>query len=80
MKNTNQPETRNQKLKTNIDFANLQYQYQLYKDEIDEAIHKVLDKSNYIMGEEVKELEKNLCKFICWFHVLYSISKTVNDG
>ncbi len=46
-----------------IDFANLQYQYQLYKDEIDEAIHKVLDKSNYIMGEEVKELEKNLCNF-----------------
>ena len=46
-----------------IDFANLQYQYQLYKDEIDEAIHKVLDKSNYIMGQEVNELEENLCKF-----------------
>jgi len=46
-----------------IDFANLQYQYQLYKDEIDEAIHKVLDKSNYIMGQEVKDLEENLCKF-----------------
>jgi UDP-2-acetamido-2-deoxy-ribo-hexuluronate aminotransferase len=46
-----------------IDFANLQYQYQLYKEEIDQAIHKVLDKSNYIMGDEVKELEENLCKF-----------------
>jgi len=46
-----------------IDFANLQYQYQLYKDEIDSAIQKVLDKSNYIMGQEVKELEENLCKF-----------------
>jgi len=46
-----------------IDFANLQYQYQLYKDEIDEAIHKVLDKSNYIMGQDVRELEENLCKF-----------------
>jgi UDP-2-acetamido-2-deoxy-ribo-hexuluronate aminotransferase len=46
-----------------IDFANLQYQYQLYKEEIDQAIHKVLDKSNYIMGQEVKELEENLCKF-----------------
>ncbi|MEN4054158.1 DegT/DnrJ/EryC1/StrS family aminotransferase [Sulfurimonas sp. NWX79] len=46
-----------------IDFANLQYQYQLYKEEIDEAIHKVLDKSNYIMGEEVNELEKNLENF-----------------
>ena len=46
-----------------IDFANLQYQYQLYKQEIDEAIHKVLDKSNYIMGNEVKELEENLQTF-----------------
>ncbi len=46
-----------------IDFANLQYQYQLYKQEIDEAIHKVLNKSNYIMGNAVKELEENLQKF-----------------
>ena len=46
-----------------IDFANLQYQYQLYKDDIDEAIHAVLDKSNYIMGEEVSKLEENLQKF-----------------
>jgi len=46
-----------------IDFANLQLQYQRYKDEIDEAIHAVLDKSNYIMGEEVKVLEENLEHF-----------------
>ena len=46
-----------------IDFANLQYQYKLYKEEIDIAIHKVLDKSNYIMGEEVNSLEKNLENF-----------------
>jgi len=46
-----------------IDFANLQYQYQLYKEEIDEAIHKVLDKSNYIMGDEVTELERSLESF-----------------
>jgi len=46
-----------------IDFANLQHQYQLYKTEIDEAIHKVLDNSNYIMGNEVKALEENLEKF-----------------
>ena len=46
-----------------IDFAKLQYQYQLYKTEIDEAIHKVLDKSNYIMGDEVRELEENLETF-----------------
>jgi len=46
-----------------IDFANLQTQYQRYKSEIDQAIHTVLDKSNYIMGEEVKELEANLENF-----------------
>lgn len=46
-----------------IDFASLQYQYQLYKDEIDKAIHNVLDKSNYIMGEEVSQLEKSLQNF-----------------
>ncbi len=46
-----------------IDFAKLQYQYQLYKEEIDNAIYKVLDNSNYIMGSEVKELEEKLEKF-----------------
>lgn len=46
-----------------IDFANLQYQYQLYKRELDEAIHAVLDKSNYIMGEEIIELERGLEEF-----------------
>ena len=46
-----------------IDFANLQYQYQLYKTEIDEAMQAVLDKSNYIMGEEIAELEKSLEAF-----------------
>lgn len=46
-----------------IDFAKLQYQYELYKNEIDEAIHSVLDKSNYIMGEEVSKLENSLEEF-----------------
>lgn len=46
-----------------VDFANLQHQYQLYKAEIDARIHAVLDKSNYIMGEEVAELEQELEKF-----------------
>ena len=46
-----------------IDFANLQLQYQKYKTEIDEKIHSILKKSNYILGEEVQELEKNLENF-----------------
>jgi len=59
-----------------IDFANLQYQYQLYKDEIDKAIHNVLDKSNYIMGEEVRELEDNLCQFTKAKHAITCSSGT----
>jgi UDP-2-acetamido-2-deoxy-ribo-hexuluronate aminotransferase len=46
-----------------IDFANLQYQYQLYKTEIDEAMSAVLNKSNYIMGEEITTLENSLQEF-----------------
>ena len=59
-----------------IDFANLQYQYQLYKTEIDEAIHSVLDKSNYIMGDEVQSLEENLQKFTGVKHAITCSSGT----
>ena len=46
-----------------IDFANLQLQYQTYKDKIDSNIQAVLNKSNYILGEEVNLLEKELENF-----------------
>ena len=46
-----------------IDFANLQYQHNLYKDEIEDAILKVARNCNFIMGEEVSQLEKNLEEF-----------------
>lgn len=59
-----------------IDFANLQHQYQLYKIEIDEAIHQVLDNSNYIMGNEVTELEKNLENFTGVKHAITCSSGT----
>ena len=59
-----------------IDFANLQYQYKLYKDEIDEAIHNVLDKANYIMGDEVRTLEKNLQTFTGAKHAITCSSGT----
>ncbi|MEA1954759.1 MAG: DegT/DnrJ/EryC1/StrS family aminotransferase [Campylobacterota bacterium] len=59
-----------------IDFANLQYQYQIYKEEIDKAIHDVLDKSNYIMGEEVQQLEKSLEAFTGAKHAITCSSGT----
>jgi UDP-2-acetamido-2-deoxy-ribo-hexuluronate aminotransferase len=46
-----------------IDFANLQLQYQTYKDKIDKNIQAILNKSNYILGEEVDILEKELQSF-----------------
>ena len=46
-----------------IDFANLQLQYQKYKTSIDLRIHSILNKSNYILGEEVIKLEQELKNF-----------------
>jgi UDP-2-acetamido-2-deoxy-ribo-hexuluronate aminotransferase len=46
-----------------IDFANLQLQYQTYKDKIDSNLQAILNKSNYILGEEVDNLEKELQSF-----------------
>ena len=46
-----------------IDFANLNHQYLLYKEEIDAAIHQVLDSSKYIMGPQIQELEQKLAQF-----------------
>ena len=54
----------------NIDFANLQLQYQKYKVDIDANIQAVLNKSNYILGEEVYELERALEGFTGAKHAL----------
>jgi len=59
-----------------IDFAKLQYQYQLYKTEIDEAMQAVLDKSNYIMGDEVVQLEDSLQDFTKSKHAITCASGT----
>jgi UDP-2-acetamido-2-deoxy-ribo-hexuluronate aminotransferase len=59
-----------------IDFAKLQYQYQLYKSEIDTAIHAVLDKSNYILGEECDQLERALEAFTGAKHAITCASGT----
>ena len=59
-----------------IDFANLQYQYQLYKKDIDSAIQSVLDKSIYIMGEECDLLERALETFTAAKHAIVCSSGT----
>ena len=60
----------------NIDFANLQLQYQKYKVDIDANIQAVLNKSNYVMGEEVYELERVLEGFTGAKHAITCSSGT----
>jgi len=60
----------------NIDFANLQLQYQKYKVDIDANIQAVLNKSNYIMGEEVHEFERALEEFTGAKHAITCSSGT----
>jgi UDP-2-acetamido-2-deoxy-ribo-hexuluronate aminotransferase len=59
-----------------IDFAKLSYQHELYKDEIEEAILNVARKCNFIMGDEVQELERNLEDFTGAKHAITCSSGT----
>ena len=59
-----------------IDFVKLQHQYQLYKSDIDAAIQSVLNKSNYIMGEECDLLERELEAFTTAKHAIVCASGT----
>ncbi len=59
-----------------MDFIDLKTQYQKYKQEIDHAIHSVLDKGQYIMGEEVKQLEAALAKYVGVKHCIGASSGT----
>lgn len=47
-----------------MEFIDLKSQYSKLKNEIDENIKNVLDKGNYIMGAQVKELEKQLAEYV----------------
>ena len=47
-----------------ISCANPKAQYLSYKDQIDEAISKVLNSSQYILGDEVEKLEENFACYI----------------
>lgn len=46
-----------------IPFVDLKAQYNLIKDEIDEVIHRVIDKTSFIMGEEVRRFEEEFALF-----------------
>ena len=47
----------------NIKFLDLSKNYNLIRDEVNSNIQKVLDKNNYILGEEVTNFENNFAKY-----------------
>ena len=53
-----------------MEFIDLKSQYIKYKNEIDKAISRVLESSHFILGEEVKFLEQNLCKYLNVKHAI----------
>lgn len=59
-----------------IDFANLQYQHNLYNDEIEQALLSVARKCNFIMGEEITQLELSLQNFTGSKHAISCSSGT----
>ena len=50
-------------LKEKINFVDLGRQYSSIKEEIDEAIQRVLDNTSFILGNEVEEFEKNFAEY-----------------
>ena len=59
-----------------IPFIDLKTQYKNNKTNIDDAIHRVLDHGQYIMGPEVKELEAQLAEYIGVKHAVACSSGT----
>ena len=47
-----------------MEFIDLKAQYKVLKEKINQNIEKVLTDGNYIMGEEVKELEEKLAEYV----------------
>jgi UDP-2-acetamido-2-deoxy-ribo-hexuluronate aminotransferase len=59
-----------------MEFIDLNKQYHLYKNEINSRIQNVLDKGQYIMGEDIKILETTLAKFVGVKHCITASSGT----
>ena len=53
-----------------MEFIDLKAQYQYLKKSIDQNIEAVISKTNFIMGEEVKQFEQQLAEYIGTKHVI----------
>lgn len=59
-----------------MEFIDIKKQYRLYKQEIDKAIHDVLDQGCFIMGPPVKALETTLAQYVGVKHCIACSSGT----
>lgn len=57
-------------------FRDLQAQYRKLKPEIDSAIQKVIEKADFILGDEVLELEEKLARYVGRKHCVTCASGT----
>ena len=46
-----------------VPLLDLKRQYTSIKDEMDKAVHEVLDKTQFILGEKVKQFEENIAQY-----------------
>ncbi len=60
----------------NVPFFDLKRQYQLIKEEIDDAIQRVLDSQRFIMGDEVSDYEESIAKYCNCKHAIGVASGT----
>lgn len=56
--------------KLRIPFVDLQAQYETLSEEVDAAIQGVLERSDYVLGEEVRLFEEDFAKFIGTAHAV----------
>ena len=61
-----------------MEFIDLKRQYQAYKDEIDQAVSRVMESGRFILGEEVRRLEQEMAGFTGAGHAIGVSSGT--DG
>jgi len=59
-----------------MQFIDIKKQYQLHKESIDKAIHEVLEQGNFIMGQQVQQLENILAEYVGVKHCIAVSSGT----
>lgn len=53
-----------------MQFIDIKKQYEIYKEEIDRAVHEVLDSGAFIMGPQIRQLEEQLAEYVGVKHAI----------